>query len=189
MRSILILAIATGLMSATVAQAQQSGDAISDGLAALLGRAQQGGQTPTTQGAADSVRGLVDATSANAVASLMQQAGYRAVVGVDNYGDPTIESSTAGVDFTVYFFGCQNGANCQSLQFLQGFDLPKGTSYQMMNDWNATKRFGFAFLDDESDPFVTMDVNMAYGVSEDNLLDTLRLWDQVLSDFQAHINW
>ena len=59
----------------------------------------------------------------------------------------------------------------------------------MMNDWNATQRFGFAFLDDESDPFVTMDVNMAYGVSEDNLLDTLRLWDQVLSDFQAHINW
>jgi type 1 fimbria pilin len=193
MRSIFVLSIVCALMSANVVQAQQTGDAISDGLAALLGRAQQGTQSPPaqsgTQGGTVSASGLIDATSPQAIVSLMQQAGYRAALGVDNVGDPKIDSSAAGVDFTIYFYGCTNAVNCQSLQFSSGYDMEQGTSFQTMNDWNSTQRFGYAYLDNESDPFVNMDVNLSFGVSPDSLLDTIRLWDQVLSDFQAHINW
>jgi type 1 fimbria pilin len=186
MRSVSIISLLMSLSIATAAQAQQTGDAISDGLAALLGRAQQGTQTapaPTVSG------GLVDATNAQAIAELLQQEGYRAAVGIDNVGDPKIDSSAAGVDFTIYFYGCDNGQNCQSLQFSSGYDLERGTSFQAMNDWNSTQRFGYAYLDNESDPFVNMDVNMSYGISPDNLRDTLAVWEQVLSDFHTHIDW
>lgn len=190
MRSISIFSLAIMLCVGPTAQAQQTGDAISDGLAALLGRAQQG---TTDTGAASPVTlggGMIDATSPQAIADLLQQAGYRAVIGVDNVGDPMIDSSAAGVDYSIYFYGCnEGGSNCQSIQFSSGYDLDRGTSFQAMNDWNAAQRFGFAYLDSESDPYVNMDVNMAYGVSTDNLLDVFAVWDQVLSDFQTHINW
>jgi hypothetical protein len=189
MRSISVFSLATFLALSTAAQAQQTGDAISDGLAALLGRAQQGTQTsPVTPGPGLGGN-MVDATSPDAIAGLMQQAGYRAVIGIDNIGDPKIDSSAAGVDFTIYFYGCNNAVNCQSLQFSSGYDLERGTSFQAMNDWNAAQRFGYAYLDQESDPFVNMDINMAYGISADSFMDSLAIWDQVLSDFQTHIDW
>lgn len=188
MRRFSIITCVATVCVASAAQAQQSGDAISDGLAALLGRAQQG--TQTDPGPSPALTGnMVDATSPQAVADLLQQAGYRAVVGVDNIGDPKIDSSAAGVDFTIYFYGCENGGNCQSVQFSSGYDLEKGTSFQAMNDWNSTQRFGYAYLDNESDPYVNMDVNMAYGISADSFIDSLALWEQVLSDFQTQINW
>ena len=190
MRSFFLLSVASAALSATAVSAQQTGDAISDGLAALLGRAQQGTQTsPVQTGPGGDVVPLIDATSPEAVVALLQQAGYRATLGADNVGDPKIDSSAAGVDFSIYFYGCETARNCQSLQFSSGFDLERGTSFQTMNDWNATQRFGYAYLDSESDPYVNMDVNMSYGVSADNLTDSLAVWERVLSEFQTHINW
>jgi hypothetical protein len=188
MRSFSYIFLALSFSIATSAQAQQTNDAVSDGLAALLGRAQQG--TQTTPGGGAALGGdMIDATSPQAIVALMQEAGYRAALTVDNIGDPKIESSAAGVDFSIYFYGCTKAANCRSLQFSSGYDLERGTSFQTMNDWNSTQRFGYAYLDSDSDPYVNMDVNMAYGISADSLADTLGLWDQVLSDFQKHIDW
>jgi hypothetical protein len=190
MRSVSVFSLMAVLAFGGGAQAQQTGDAISDGLAALLGRAQQGTQTSPVNPAPGGVGGsMVDATSPDAIVGLLQQAGYRANLTVDNVGDPLIESSAAGVDFSIYFYGCDNAVNCQSLQFSSGYDLERGTSFQAMNDWNSTQRFGYAYLDNESDPFVNMDVNMAYGISTDSFFDTLAIWEQVLADFHTHIDW
>jgi hypothetical protein len=193
MRAVSILSIVVGLSAGSAAFAQDTGKAISDGLAALLGGATQGtgGGEPVTPtpNAPALTGGLVDASSPQAIANLMQQAGYRAVLTTDNVGDPKIESSAAGADFSIYFYGCENGANCLSLQYTSGYDLPNGASLGLINDWNGTKRFGFAYLDNENDPFLNYDVNMSYGVSEQNFLDSLSLWDTILADFHAHIDW
>jgi hypothetical protein len=187
MRSVSVFSLTMVLGFASGAQAQQTGDAISDGLAALLGRAQQGTQTapaPVPLGG-----NMIDATSPQALAELLQQQGYRAVVGQDTSGNPKIDSSAAGVDYSIYFYGCNNGSDCQSLNFSSGFDLDRGTSFQAMNDWNSSQFFAYAYLDDESDPFLNMDMNLAYGVSADNFVDSLAIWEQLLSDFQGHIDW
>ena len=183
----MIVALASGAL-APAAQAQQTGDAISDGLAALLGRAQQGTTGTVTPGpglAGD----MIDATAPQVIIGVLQQEGYRATLGQDNNGNPKIDSSAAGVDYSIYFNNCTNGANCTSLNFSAGFDLDKGTSFQTMNDWNSTQFFAYAYLDSESDPFVNMDVNMAFGVSVDNFVSSLSRWDQTLADFQRHIDW
>ncbi|MFM2389797.1 MAG: hypothetical protein RLZZ437_1352 [Pseudomonadota bacterium] len=192
MRAVSFSMIALSFLVPFAAEAQQSNDAVSEGLARLLGRAQQGVEAPpagNSGGGAVLGGNMVDATSPDVIAQLMQNAGYRAVVGVDNIGDPKIESSTAGVDFSIYFYGCENARDCQSLQFSSGYDLERGTSFQAMNDWNSSQRFGYAYLDNESDPFVNMDVNMSYGISSDNFMDSLAIWDQVLADFHQHIDW
>jgi hypothetical protein len=193
MRVVSILSIIVGLSVGSAATAQDTGKAISDGLAALLGGATQGGTTgqgTTTATPPPALTGgLVDASTPQTIANLMQQAGYRAVLTTDNVGDPKIESSAAGADFSIYFYGCENGQNCLSLQYTSGYDLPDGASLGLMNDWNKSKRFGFAYLDEENDPFLNYDVNMSYGVSEQNFLDSLSLWDTILADFHNHIDW
>ncbi len=193
MRTVFVLSIIAGLLVGTAATAQDTGKAISDGLAALLGGATQGQGTtvdpaPVTPGPA-LAGGMVDASAPQAIANLMQQAGYRAVLTTDNVGDPKIESSAAGADYSIYFYGCENGQNCLSVQFTSGYDLPNGASLGLINDWNGTKRFAFAYLDNENDPFLNYDVNLYAGVSEQNFLETLSLWDTILADFHSHIDW
>ena len=58
-----------------------------------------------------------------------------------------------------------------------------------VNTWNREFRFGKVYLDDENDPFLEMDVNLDYGVSEGNFLDTLDWWTVVLGRFEEYIDW
>ena len=194
MRTVSILSLILGLSAGSAAFAQDTGKAISDGLAALLGGATQGGGTDggtVDPGPAPTALtgGLVDATSPQVLVSLMQQAGYRAVLSSTNDGSPSIESSAAGANFYIYFYGCDGGQGCLSLQFESGYDLPDGATLGTINNWNSTKRFAYAYLDNENEPYLNMDLNMSYGTSEQNFLDSLSLWDTQMADFQSHINW
>lgn len=130
------------------------------------------------------------ASDARAIAAAMQDFGYRAELTTDNEGDPLIKSAAGGANFSVYFYGCSAGKHCQSIQFSAGFDLADGTSLEVANDWNARKRFAKTYLDQDMDPYLEMDVNLAYGgVTAKNFADTLDSWDKLLADFKTHINW
>jgi Putative bacterial sensory transduction regulator len=132
----------------------------------------------------------VTADDPDAIVKLLQEWGYRATLVKDSQGDPKIDSATAGVNFSVYFYGCTAGADCSSIQLSSGFDMESGTTPEVVNAWNSTKRFGKVYLDDEQDPFIEMDITLAAGgVSRDNFRDDMDKWEQLLSDFQTHIDW
>ncbi len=134
--------------------------------------------------------GSVVAENPEAIAKLLQDWGYRAQLKKDDQGDPQIDSSTAGVNYTIYFYGCEGGRNCTSIQLSSGFDLTDGTTLAVVNDWNTNKRYSKVYLDDQNDPFIEIDVNLyGGGISEETFRDTLDLWDRLLADFQTHINW
>ncbi|MEZ5722580.1 MAG: YbjN domain-containing protein [Paracoccaceae bacterium] len=59
-----------------------------------------------------------------------------------------------------------------------------------MNTWNAEKRFGKAFLDDEGDLVIEMNVNLWSGVSENNpQRDTFDWWRVVIESFEEYIGF
>lgn len=125
-----------------------------------------------------------------AIVAKMQEFGYRAEMSTDSTGDPLINSAADGSNFSIYFYGCTAGANCSAIQFSAGFDLTNGTSANSMNDWNTRKRYGKAYIDDNGDPTIEMDFNLAEGgISEENFRDSLGIWERLLGDFKDHISW
>lgn len=121
---------------------------------------------------------------------LMQDLGYRAEMATDDSGDPLIRSAAGGINFDVYFYGCTNGKTCNAIQFVSGFDLVSGTTLDVANAWNRDKRYGRVYLDDESDPYLEMDINLwGGGVSPATFKDNLEIWESLLNDFQQHIDW
>lgn len=125
-----------------------------------------------------------------AIADLMKTFGYRAELATDDQGDPKIKSSAGGANFSVFFYGCTANKDCQSIQFSAGFDLPDGTTLDVINDWNTKKRFGQAYLDSEKDPYIQMDINMSMGgISQDLFRDDLDLWDKLVAQFRSHVNF
>lgn len=120
----------------------------------------------------------------------MQDFGYVATLETDSDGDPKIASRVSDSTYSVYFFGCDDGKDCTSIQFGAGYNLTIGMKAATINEWNRKKRFAKAYLDDEGDPFLEMDVNLDFeGVGDENFADTLDLWRLLVEDFEEFIDW
>ena len=86
----------------------------------------------------------VSASNPASVVAALQDAGYKAELGTDSAGDPKVASAMGGVNFHVFFYGCEANTACQDLQFSAGFDLTDGIDMAVVNDWNSSKFIGKA---------------------------------------------
>lgn len=59
-----------------------------------------------------------------------------------------------------------------------------------MNEWNRKKRYTKAYLDDEQDPVIDMDIYLGDGgISIDNFRSWLDTWERAVGDFKSHIDF
>jgi hypothetical protein len=130
---------------------------------------------------------FVDATDPQQLVSIIRELGYRARLTSDNTGDPMISTSVGGTDVSILFFGCVANADCKTLLFKVGYDLNDGTTLEAVNVWNTENLYGRAYLDDESDPWIEMPVNLFGGITRQNFEDTFDWWDVVVGRFEDHL--
>ncbi len=132
----------------------------------------------------------VTASNASTILDALHEYGYTGTMEKDSDGDPKISGKVSKTDFDVYFYGCTDNTNCKSVIFKAGYNLENGISALKINEWNRTKRFSRAYIDDESDPFLEMDVNLDYdGVGSENFQDTLDWWRVSVESFEEFIDW
>ena len=132
---------------------------------------------------AASAQAMVKATP-EAVAKVLQDKGYKALIGKDKSGDPKVESAAEGVNFIVYFYGCKNGANCGDIQFSAGFQKTEADA-NAINEWNKNQRFAKAYLDSDGDAHFETDVHLDDAGMPLELFKTyLDLWTSTLPAFR-----
>ncbi|PZU49933.1 MAG: hypothetical protein DI568_04760 [Sphingomonas sp.] len=111
---------------------------------------------------------MLKASDPATIARYLNQIGYRAKLGKDKAGDPTIETGISGRNVWIYFYGCEKGANCTSLQFQMGISTKQKLSLSQVNRFNQKFRFSQLSLDDEQDPWLYYDLpSGAAGISGD----------------------
>jgi hypothetical protein len=86
----------------------------------------------------------------------------------------------------IFFYSCEQG-RCRSFKYASGFRMKKKPSLAAVNAWNRERRFARAFLDDEQDPHLQMDVDLDGGVTRAHLVETLSTWRAVLTLFAERI--
>lgn len=128
---------------------------------------------------------LVDATRPDEILNIARGHGS-AVLETDSGGDPKITGRIEGTAYTLLFYSCTDGKDCRDIQFNAAWAAP-GISLDAINTWNKTRRYGKAFLDDESDPVLQFSVNLDHGVSRENLDDTFMWWSRVLAAFKTEV--
>jgi hypothetical protein len=132
----------------------------------------------------------VTASRPDSLVKALQAAGYSAKLEKDGTGDPMIVSAVNGHPFRVVFYGCKANKNCATITFAAGFDKKTPTDLASINEWNRKNRFGRAYLDDEGDPILGMDVDLDDGgLSTALFTDNLEFWAAVTGAFQKHIGW
>lgn len=131
----------------------------------------------------------IDGSDPQALVDAMADIGYAASLTQDEYGNPMIEGVYEGSNYWIYFYDCDSPRGCSSIQFMTGYNLPKGMSLAHVNAWHSQKRFGKVELDGDGDPFISMSVNLDYGVSTANFQDSFDYWLLVMREFEAFIEW
>lgn len=117
---------------------------------------------------------VVDATDPEKLAEIVRGYGS-ASMDVDNVGDPKINGRINGKPFAVYFFGCEENKNCDTVLFKAIWSNP-GATENDLNTWNSEKLFGRAYLDSDGDAVLEMAVNLKFGVTYENFDDTVDWW-------------
>ena len=140
--------------------------------------------------AAGAAAPMVRAQDPQSLVNAMQKAGYKAELGTDKVGDPMISSGYSGSTFQVFFYNCTDHKACVTVQFHAGYDVNEALPLETLNAWNKSQRFGRAYLDQEDDPIVEMDVDLDDGgIAPLLFIDNLEFWTSSLGKFETHIGY
>ena len=137
---------------------------------------------------------VVDPATPESIAEQLRASGFKAEVHPPTKSKgPGIASRAAeGVDFDISFDACDDdGKHCQIMVFTAGFlfkDADKRPSKADLNRWNLTE-YGKAVASANGDPWLDYEVNLVGGITKSNLVDTMKWWNGLVSDFSAHIGW
>jgi hypothetical protein len=125
---------------------------------------------------------IVTRLGGQALLAVLQQEGFTPALTKDGQGDPKIVFKVEGVKCAIFFYNCEGG-QCRSIKYAAGFAMKKKPSCAAVNTWNRERRFGRAFLDDEQDPHLQMDLDLDGGVTQAHLVESLSTWRAILPAF------
>jgi len=125
--------------------------------------------------------------TADDVEQVMRDKGFATEIGADRGGDPLIRSASKDLKFIVFFYGCDRKKRCDSIEFSARFSV-NGVPAVKIAQWNRNKRFGRAYLDDDLQPWVEMDLDLEFGATTEALANDLDRWAGVIGDFNKYIS-
>ncbi len=123
------------------------------------------------------------------VQAWLLDAGYKAEIVKEEKGEDYVKSAAEGIKYDIFLRDCDAAHACRSLTFSAGFNLDKGTTAVKMNEWNADNRYVKGHIDEENDPYLQYDANLAPGGTYEALDDDFSVWKGFLPDFKKFIGW
>ena len=132
---------------------------------------------------------MITGSNFDGIIAALTNNGFSAMLTTDKGGDPLIQSTDPNAPFSISFYGCTNGKNCEYIQFVEGWHLPNGTTPDVIEKWNEKYVWGRAYIDSENDPWIDMAVNLKGGVTAENFDDTVSWWWSLTRDFESNIGF
>jgi hypothetical protein len=74
----------------------------------------------------------------------------------------------------------------ENIQAYAGFESDN-TTCAKVNQWNADKRFSRAYLDDDDDPVIELDLDLEGGITQERLIDFITTVRHSVAGFKKHI--
>ena len=128
----------------------------------------------------------VSSLSPAAFAAVLQRAGFTAEMQTED-GHAFLLAKADATPFQVFFSNCQAGGGCTDMEMYAGFTGAPRVAWERINGWNARTRFSRAFLDENRNPALQMDVSLLGGVSQDSLKTSLETWKSALGTFSLFL--
>jgi hypothetical protein len=134
---------------------------------------------------------MVKSNDPQSVIAALKDLGFRGGLEKDSLGDPLITYFDEGHKMVIAFYDCEKNSACESIQFTAGYDMPDGMKDTApIQKWNAEKRFSSAYIDDENDPRLKMDILLEEsGIAMDIFASYAGIWKAQKIEFESAIGW
>lgn len=130
------------------------------------------------------------ARTASSIEGFFLEEGAEIELLEDNVGDPQLNVTYYGSEFTVFYYGCANGEDCDSIQFYSGYAMGGSVRLKTINAFNAEKRWVRAYVAEDGAAKLEMDVFLGKdGVSADDFATMVSLWSRLMADFEGVIEF
>lgn len=90
-----------------------------------------------------------DRITAAIIVRELKALGHSSDVDTGDSGDPRVNMSIDGYDWSIYFYDCASGARddrpCASYQFYSGYTVQRPVSQDIINKWNTDQRYAKAY--------------------------------------------
>lgn len=123
---------------------------------------------------------MVKASDPEGIVKVLNGEGFNTELGIDSYGDPIIYVEYRRLDFTLEFYGCDNGKNCTSIMIFA--DYP-GYSRRAANDWNTERRWTRTYTDGDSSRLELDFYTGRTGLGQSDFVDLIEIWVDAQTDF------
>lgn len=130
---------------------------------------------------------LIATIDANSLAAALRGADLSAEVKTE--GRSTVVLGRAGsIPFQAMLGSCNPaGEQCTDIELYAGFTGGQRIPLERINGWNNRTRFARAFLVQNGDPALQMDISLQGGLSADSLKLHLETWGAALETYAAFI--
>lgn len=130
------------------------------------------------------------AKNARSLERFFENEGADVETTVDNVGDPKLEITYYGNEFSIYYYGCDDNTNCDAIQFFSGYKTDGSVRLSKINTWNAENRYARAYVSESGSARIEMDVYLGDdGVSADDFASMVSLWSRSMNEFEDLIDW
>lgn len=106
---------------------------------------------------------------------------------VDDNGDPIWRYTHNDILATLVPYDPTIVGSYESLLFFAGWNTEGNFPLSAINEWNRTSRFGRAYVDDQGDPVVELDLLLAGGVTMQTIKEYIYVFTETVMSFGATI--
>jgi hypothetical protein len=132
---------------------------------------------------------MISSQDPNGLAKLLRDRGQIAIITVDEFNDPFIETSVDNVDYNIIFYGCIEHQDCTSLALRTQRMSAGRASFEAMNTWNTEQRWTKLYTADVNSAIMEMDFLFREGpMSEASFAAYLDIWDRSVAQFVRFID-
>lgn len=121
------------------------------------------------------------------IARVMKAKDLNPQVAAEKDADPLVRGTFKDLKFGVFLFGCHAATRCESISLSSGFKV-KNVNQTLISQWNRTRRFGRAYLDANSEAWVEMDVDLAFGATTEAVANDFDRWASVMTAFYKYVH-
>lgn len=126
-----------------------------------------------------------DTIEAADVVKLLKEEGQEPELKADSVGDPMIIAHDEGTRYIVMFYDCTAHRACKALQLRVYYDVDQKIPLEPLNEWNRTKLYGRAYLDQDGDPTLETLVRLHGGVTLAHVREEHAWFLRGVSEFAA----
>lgn len=137
---------------------------------------------------------MIEKLTVDNVSNTLTELNLRFVETQDNRGYPLIQVVTEGTfaarNINIFFYGCDS-SGCEDITLYSWYEPPARVGPDTIYEWNdifrRSRNWSRAYIDEEGDPILTMNVNATGGIGADALQILVNTYLIECQDFAIQI--